>query len=110
MRKVIIMGAGGRDFHNFNTVFRDDPETEVVAFTATQIPGIDDRRYPASIAGPRYPDGISIRPEHELVDLIKREWADEVVLSYSDLSHEEVMHKASTVLAATFHWSSRRCR
>ena len=100
MRKIIIMGAGGRDVDNFNTVFRDDPETGVVAFTATQIPGIDDRRYPASIAGPRYPDGISIRPEHELVDLIKREWADEVVLSYSDLSHEEVMHKASTVLAA----------
>ena len=100
MRKIIIMGAGGRDFHNFNTVFRDDPETEVVAFTATQIPGIDDRRYPASLAGPRYPDGIPIRPEHELADLIKREWADEVVLAYSDLSHEEVMHKASTVLAA----------
>ena len=59
MRKIIIMGAGGRDFHNFNTVFRDDPETEVVAFTATQIPGIDDRRYPASIAGPRCSNGKS---------------------------------------------------
>ena len=78
----------------------DDPNTEVVAFTAAQIPGIDDRRYPASLAGPRYPDGIPIRPEHELTDLIKGEWADEVVLAYSDLSHEEVMHKASTVLAA----------
>ena len=100
MRKVIIMGAGGRDFHNFNTVFRDDPTTEVVAFTAAQIPGIDDRRYPASLAGPRYPIGIPIRPEHELHDLIKGEWADEVVLAYSDLSHEEVMHKASMVLAA----------
>jgi predicted GTPase len=100
MRKIIIMGAGGRDFHNFNTVFRDDPETEVVAFTATQIPGIDDRRYPATLAGPLYPDGISIRPEHELTDLIKSELADEVVLAYSDLSHEEVMHKASMVLAA----------
>ena len=100
MRKVIIMGAGGRDFHNFNTVFRDDPNTEVVAFTAAQIPGIDDRRYPAALAGPRYPDGIPIRPEHELTDLIKGEWADEVVLAYSDLSHEDVMHKASTVLAA----------
>jgi predicted GTPase len=100
MRKVIIMGAGGRDFHNFNVVFRDDPTTEVVAFTAAQIPGIDDRRYPASLAGQRYPIGIPIRPEHELHDLIKGEWADEVVLAYSDLSHEEVMHKASTVLAA----------
>ena len=100
MRKVIVMGAGGRDFHNFNTVFRDDPTTEVVAFTAAQIPGIDDRRYPASLAGARYPNGIPIRPEHELHDLIKGEWADEVVLAYSDLSHEEVMHKASTVLAA----------
>ena len=100
MRKVIIMGAGGRDFHNFNVVFRDDPNTEVVAFTAAQIPGIDDRRYPASLAGPRYPIGIPIRPEHELHDLIKGEWADEVVFAYSDLSHEEVMHKASMVLAA----------
>ena len=100
MRKVIIMGAGGRDFHNFNVVFRDDPNTEVVAFTAAQIPGIDDRRYPASLAGTRYPNGIPIRPEHELHDLIRSEWVDEVVLAYSDLSHEEVMHKASTILAA----------
>jgi predicted GTPase len=100
MRKVIIMGAGGRDFHNFNVVFRDDPNTDVVAFTAAQIPGIDDRCYPASLAGPRYPSGIPIRPEHELNDLIKGEWADEVVLAYSDLAHEEVMHKASTALAA----------
>jgi predicted GTPase len=100
MRKVIIVGAGGRDFHDFNVVFRDDPNTEVVAFTAAQIPGIDDRRYPASLAGPRYPNGIPIRPEHELPDLIKGEWADEVVLAYSDLSHEEVMHKASIALAA----------
>ena len=100
MRKVIIMGAGGRDFHNFNVAYRDDPTVEVVAFTAAQIPGIDDRRYPASLAGPRYPNGIPIRPEHELHDLIKGEWADEVVLAYSDLAHEEVMHKASIVLAA----------
>ena len=62
MRKLIIMGAGGRDFHNFNVAFRDDPETEVVAFTATQIPGIDDRVYPAALAGPLYPTGIEIRP------------------------------------------------
>ncbi|HSB37716.1 MAG TPA: GTP-binding protein, partial [Gaiellaceae bacterium] len=100
MRKVIIMGAGGRDFHNFNVVYRDDPSTEVVAFTAAQIPGIDDRRYPPALAGPRYPDGIPIRPELALTELIRGEWADEVVLAYSDLSHEEVMHKASTALAA----------
>jgi len=99
MRKVIIMGAGGRDFHDFNVVFRDDPETEVVAFTAAQIPGIDDRRYPASLAGERYPDGIPIRPEAELAWLVEMHQVDEVVLAYSDLSHEEVMHKASTVLA-----------
>lgn len=100
MRKVVIMGAGGRDFHNFNVAFRHDPDVEVVAFTAAQIPGIDDRRYPASLAGDRYPAGIPIRPEEELTDLIERERADEVVLAYSDLSHEDVMHKASRVLAA----------
>jgi predicted GTPase len=100
MRKVIIMGAGGRDFHNFNVVYRDDPNIEVVAFTAAQIPGIDDRRYPASLAGELYPDGIPIKPEHELCDLIERESVDDVVLAYSDLSHEDVMHKASTALAA----------
>jgi predicted GTPase len=100
MRKVIIMGAGGRDFHNFNVTFRDNPDYEVVAFTAAQIPGIDDRKYPPSLAGPRYPVGIPIYPEERLTELIKGEWAGEVVLSYSDLSHEEVMHKASTVLAA----------
>jgi predicted GTPase len=100
MRKVIIMGAGGRDFHVFATVHRDDPDVEVVAFTAAQIPGIDDRSYPAALAGPRYPDGIPIRPEDELVDLIGAHDVDEVVLAYSDLSHQEVMHKASTVMAA----------
>jgi predicted GTPase len=100
MRNVIIMGAGGRDFHNFNVAFRDDPDTRVVAFTATQIPGIADRRYPASLAGTRYPDGIPIRPEDELTHLIRAERVDEVVLSYSDLKHETVMHKASIVLAA----------
>ena len=66
MRRVVIMGAGGRDFHDFNTVFRDDPETRVVAFTAAQIPGIADRVYPPALAGPLYPDGIPIRPEEEL--------------------------------------------
>jgi predicted GTPase len=100
MRNVIIMGAGGRDFHNFNVVFRDDANANVVAFTATQIPGIADRRYPPALAGPRYPEGIPIRPEAELTQLIHRCGADEVVLSYSDLRHETVMHKASIVLAA----------
>ncbi len=100
MRKVIIMGAGGRDFHNFNTVYREDPETQVVAFTATQIPGIDERVYPASLAGPLYPNGIPIRPEEELTDLIHANDVDEVVLAYSDLKHETVMHKASIVLAS----------
>jgi predicted GTPase len=100
MRKVIIMGAGGRDFHNFNVVFRNDPQTQVVAFTATQIPGIANRFYPASLAGPLYPEGISIRPEEELTDLVRALGADEVILAYSDLKHETVMHKASLALAA----------
>jgi len=100
MRKVIIMGAGGRDFHDYNVVFRNDPRTEVIAFTAAQIPGIDDRVYPASLAGARYPLGIPIRPEEELTELIQRHHVHDVVLAYSDLSHEEVMHKASTALAA----------
>jgi predicted GTPase len=99
-RRVLIMGAAGRDFHNFNTVFRDDPETDVVAFTATQIPFIDDRRYPASLAGPRYPDGIQIYDESELVRLIDELDVDEVVFAYSDVRHEYVMHQASTVMAA----------
>lgn len=99
MRTVAIMGAGGRDFHDFNTVFRDDATTRVVAFTAAQIPGIDDRVYPASLAGPRYPNGIPIRPESELAEIVRAEGVTEVVLAYSDLSHEDVMHKASLVLA-----------
>jgi predicted GTPase len=100
MRKLIIMGAGGRDFHNFNVAFRDDPNTEVVAFTATQIPGIDNRIYPPSLAGPGYPQGIPIHPEDELTELIREHRVDEVILAYSDLKHETVMHKASMVLAA----------
>ena len=100
MRKVIVMGAGGRDFHNFNVVYRDDPRTEVVAFTATQIPGISDRTYPPSLAGPRYPKGIPVKPEEMLGDLIRKYEVDEVVFSYSDVSHMDVMHKASLVLAA----------
>jgi len=100
MKTVVIMGAGGRDFHDFNVAYRHDPETRVVAFTAAQIPGIDDRVYPSSLAGPRYPEGIPIVPEGELEDLIDRFGVDEVVLAYSDLSHATVMHLASRVLAA----------
>jgi predicted GTPase len=100
MRKVIVMGAGGRDFHNFNVAFRNDAETAVVAFTAAQIQGIGERVYPASLAGPLYPDGIPIRPEDELPALIRRHRVNEVVLAYSDLEHETAMHKASMVLAA----------
>ena len=99
-RRVVIMGAAGRDFHNFNTVFREDPGNEVVAFTAAQIPNIDDRRYPPELAGPRYPQGIPIHPETDLPRLIGELAADEVVFAYSDVSHETVMHKASIVLAA----------
>ena len=100
MKTVVIMGAGGRDFHDFNVAYREDPSARVVAFTAAQIPGIDDRVYPASLAGPLYPNGIPIRPEDELEDLITRHDVHEVVLAYSDLSHADVMHKASRVLAA----------
>ncbi len=99
-RRVLIMGAAGRDFHNFNVVYRDDPNTEVVAFTATQIPFIDDRTYPASLAGERYPNGIPIHVEDELTALITDLQVDDVVFSYSDVAHEHVMHKASEVLAA----------
>ncbi|HSJ91535.1 MAG TPA: hypothetical protein VK917_05670 [Ilumatobacter sp.] len=100
MRRIVIMGAGGRDFHDFNVLYRDDPDTDVVAFTAAQIPGIDDRRYPAALAGPRYPDGIPIRPESELTDLVRDHHVDEVVFAYSDLSYHQVMEKAAVALAA----------
>jgi len=99
-RRVLIMGAGGRDFHDFNVVFRGDPTVEVIAFTAAQIPFIDDRVYPPSLAGERYPTGIPIRPEAELEHLVRSEQVDEVVLAYSDLAHADVMHKASRALAA----------
>src|SRR5215467_6038429 len=89
-RRVIIMGAAGRDFHNFNTVFRDDPGSEVVAFTAAQIPNIEGRRYPQELAGPRYPEGIPIHPEADLARLIRERKATEVVFAYSDVSHETV--------------------
>ncbi|MBZ5727279.1 MAG: cyclic 2,3-diphosphoglycerate synthase [Acidobacteriia bacterium] len=98
--RVIIMGAAGRDFHNFNTYYRDNPAYEVVAFTATQIPNIDGRVYPAALAGSLYPNGIPIYPESELRRLIAGQRADEVVFAYSDVPHEGVMHKASAVLAA----------
>ena len=100
MKKVIIVGAGGRDFHNFNVAFRDAEDVEVVAFTAAQIPGIDDRVYPPALAGRLYPRGIRVVPEERLAELIHETHADEVVFAYSDVSHEEVMHKASIALAA----------
>jgi predicted GTPase len=99
-QRVIIMGAAGRDFHNFNVFFRDNKDYEVVAFTATQIPGIDDKKYPAELAGELYPEGIKIYPEAELKSLIKELNVDLAVMSYSDLPHEVVMHKASLVNAA----------
>jgi len=99
-KRVIIMGAAGRDFHNFNSYFRDNPGYQVVAFTATQIPNIEGRRYPPELAGSLYPDGIPIYPEADLSDLIQRHQVDQVVFAYSDVSHEYVMHKASQVLVA----------
>lgn len=97
--KVIIMGAGGRDFHNFNMVYRDNPSYEVVAFTAAQIPFIERRVYPAALAGSRYPQGIPIYPEEELGTLLSRFDVTRVVFAYSDVSHEYVMHKASFCLS-----------
>ena len=99
-KRTLIMGAAGRDFHNFNVYFRDNPDYQVVAFTATQIPNIEGRRYPPELAGSLYPEGIPIYPETELSDLIRRLQADQVIFAYSDVSHEYVMHKASQVLAA----------
>ena len=99
-QKVIIMGAAGRDFHDFNMYFRDNPDYTVVAFTATQIPDIEGRPYPPELAGKLYPEGIPILPESELIHLIKKHAIDIVYLSYSDLPHEYVMHKASEVLSA----------
>jgi len=99
-RKVVIMGAAGRDFHNFNVAFREDPACDVVAFTAAQIPGIAGRRYPAALAGSRYPDGIPILDESELADICRTAKVDEVVFAYSDVEHALVMHRASIALAA----------
>ena len=99
-RRVLIIGAAGRDFHNFNVHFRDDPTYRVVAFTANQIPNIDDRRYPAELAGEFYPDGIPIESEHDLERLISEHNVDVAVFSYSDVTHEHVMHLASRTMAA----------
>ena len=97
--RILIMGAAGRDFHNFNTSFRDNPQYEVVAFTATQIPNIEGRVYPPELTGPLYPNGIPILPESELKQLVLEHRIDQVVFSYSDVKHTYVMHKASQVLA-----------
>src|SRR5512143_1086409 len=95
--KTLIMGAAGRDFHNFNTFFRGNRDYEVVAFTATQIPDIEGRLYPTELAGDLYPKGIPIRPEEELSQLIKEHGAQQVIFAYSDVPHEYVMHKAALV-------------
>ena len=95
-RSVVIAGAAGRDFHNFNVAFRGRDDVRVVAFTATQIPDIEGRVYPAELAGTGYPDGIPIVAEEELADLVRREEVDEVVFAYSDVTHEHVMHIGST--------------
>ena len=104
-RKAIILGAAGRDFHNFNVFFRDHPGYEVAAFTAAQIPYIEHRTYPAFLAGPRYPEGIPIFPENELPGLIRRYGVQDVFFAYSDVRHEQVMHLASLTFAcgASFH-------
>ncbi|UCC32277.1 MAG: hypothetical protein JSU86_08335, partial [Phycisphaerales bacterium] len=98
--KVIIVGAAGRDFHDFNVFWRKDPRYHVVAFTAAQIPDIHGRTYPAELCGERYPDGIPIEPEEKLAELIREHQVDQVAMAYSDLPHEEVMHKAALANAA----------
>ncbi|HOP95800.1 MAG TPA: GTPase, partial [Dictyoglomaceae bacterium] len=98
-RRVLIMGAGGRDFHNFNVLFKDNPNYEVVAFTATQIPGIENRTFPPELAGNLYPKGIPIYPEEKLSELIKEYKVDEVIFSYTDVPYTYVMQKASLVLS-----------
>lgn len=100
VHRAIIIGAAGRDFHNFNTYFRDNPDYHVVAFTATQIPYIEDRTYPAELAGSMYPDGIPIYSEERLAELVSQHGVDEVFFSYSDVSYENLMHVASKAMAA----------
>src|ERR671933_1575016 len=102
--RVLIAGAAGRDFHNFNVVYRDRPEFDVIAFTATQIPNIDGRVYPAELAGSLYPDGIPILPESALEQLVREHEVDEVVFAYSDVTHEHVMHLGSRALPAGAHY------
>ena len=99
-RRLIICGAAGRDFHNFNVLYRHDEKSEVVAFTATQIPDIDGRTYPSGLSGELYPTGIPIRPEAELPQLIAEHKVDEVLFSYSDVSFAKVMQLASVATAA----------
>src|SRR3989304_7770080 len=99
-QRVLIMGAAGRDFHNFNVYFRNNPDYRVVAFTATQIPNIEGRVYPPELAGQQYPEGVRIFPESDLLRLIESEKVDQVIFAYSDVSHEYLMHGASPVLAA----------
>ncbi len=98
--RVVIMGAAGRDFHNFNVVYREDAQQQVIAFTATQIPNIEGRRYPSELAGPHYPDGIPIFAEDDLEQLIQEHRIEEVIFAYSDVSHVYVMNQASRVMAA----------
>ncbi len=98
-RRCLIMGAAGRDFHNFNMVLRDNPTYQVVAFTATQIPGISDRRYPAALAGPAYPGGIPILEDGRLEEICREEEIQEVMFAYSDVPHATVMHAASRALS-----------
>src|SRR5688500_13495401 len=99
-RRVLIVGAAGRDFHNFNVRYRDDASYEVMAFTAAQLPGLEDRIYPAELAGSLYPEGIPIHPEERLEELVREFEIDEVVFAYSDVSHNSVMHLGSRALAA----------
>jgi predicted GTPase len=108
--RVLIAGAAGRDFHNFNVVYRDRPEYDVVAFTATQIPNIEGRRYPAELAGSLYPEGIPILPESALEELVREHEIASVVFAYSDVTHEHVMHLGSRALAAgaSYHLISPR--
>jgi len=99
-QRVVIMGAAGRDFHNFNASFRPNKQVEVVALTTTQIPNIEDRHYPSELAHDDYPEGVPIYPEHKLSQLIRDYQVSRMVFSYSDIPHEYVMHKASEVLTA----------
>jgi predicted GTPase len=98
-RRIVVLGAAGLDFHNFNVVYRDDPSSEVVAFTAVQIPGIANRRYPPVLAGPRYPEDIPIEDEAALEEICRREGVTLVVFAYSDVTYAHVMTLASRALA-----------